>query len=75
MDLQSCYINLLVLCEGKGVRTILGQALLSIMVEFWLIDSEAPQPGAAAAAAAAAAQTQQQQARAMRSLLSSSLLR
>lgn len=54
---------------------MLGQALLSIMVEFWLIDSEAPQPGAAAAAAAAAAQNQQQQARAMRSLMSSSLLR
>ncbi|KAK9861773.1 hypothetical protein WJX84_002738 [Apatococcus fuscideae] len=60
---------------GRGPRAVLGQALLSIMVEFWLVDSEAPQPGAAAAAAAAAAQHQQQQARGMRSLLSSSLLR
>ena len=62
-------------CAGRGNRAVLGQALLSIMVEFWLLDSEAPQPGAAAASAAAAAQHQQQQARAMRSLLSSSLLR
>ncbi|KAK9838022.1 hypothetical protein WJX74_009893 [Apatococcus lobatus] len=57
---------------GRGGRSGLGQSLLSIMVEFWLLDSEVPQPGAAAAAAQ---HQQQQQARAMRSLLSSSLLR
>ena len=57
--------------SGRGGTTGLAQSLLSIMVEFWLLDAEAPQPEAAGAAA----QIQQQQARAMRSLLSSSLLR